>query len=167
MAGDIIGQPTVFTGISITSTPGSALTNTQTLAVLSIQGGSQLSLAPNSAMTAGSGSTIKADTVWVSNLSTGGFGVLGMSSTSSLVAPFVVQGSASSFTVVTWAQAVAGDQIFVTPGGTATVSSISSGLVCHSHCTLTGQVEFRLSNVSTLVQNQSTRTWVFTRIAPF
>ena len=92
---------------------------------------------------------------------------LTISSTSSLVAPFVVQGSASSFTIIVWPAARAGDQVFVTPGPTATVSSISSGLVAHSHCTQNGQVEFRLSNVSTLVQNQSTRTWYFTRISPF
>ena len=97
----------------------------------------------------------------------GGSVIPAISSTSSLVAAFVVQGSASSFTIITWAAAQANDIILVTPGTTTTVSSISSGLVPHSHCTQDGQIEFRLSNVSTLAQNQSTRSWFFTRISPF
>jgi hypothetical protein len=103
----------------------------------------------------------------VGSASNGGTNIPAISSTSSLVAPFVVQGSASSFTIIAWAAAKAYDIILVTPGTTATVSSISSGLVPHSHCTQDGQIEFRLSNVSTLAQNQSTRTWYFTRITPF
>lgn len=111
--------------------------------------------------------SVLANAVWASTLSVGGFNFpTAISSTSSLVAPFVVQGSASSFTIITWTAAQPGDQIFVTPLIGAAVSSISSGLVAHSHCTQAGQVEFRLSNVSTLVQNQSTRSWVFTRITP-
>jgi hypothetical protein len=105
--------------------------------------------------------------VSVSGVSYGGYTAPVISSTSSLVAPFVVQGSASSFTIITWAAANPGDIILVTPVIGATVSSMSSGLVAHSHCTQAGQVEFRLSNVSTLAQNQSTRSWYFTRIAPF
>lgn len=95
-----------------------------------------------------------------------GFNLPIMSSTSSLVAPFVVAGSASSFTIIVWAAVAPGDQVLVTPLVGAAVSSLSSGLVAHSHCTLAGQIEFRLSNVSTLVQNQSQRSWVFTRITP-
>jgi hypothetical protein len=110
--------------------------------------------------------TISAGTVWASTVSYGGFSQPVMSSTLSLVAPFVVQGSASSFTIITWAAATPGDHILVSPLIGGAVSSISSGLVAHSHCTLAGQIEFRLSNVSTLAQNQSTRTWVFTRITP-
>lgn len=91
------------------------------------------------------------------------FGTSG--STSSAMAAFVVQGSASSFTIVTWADAVRGDIILVSPAGGAAISSISSGLVPWSHCTLSGQVEFRLSNVSTLVQNQTAQTWNFARIS--
>lgn len=86
-------------------------------------------------------------------------------STSSSVAAFIVQGSASSFTVVTWADAIQGDVILVSPAGGAGVSSVSSGLLPWSHCTVSGQVEFRLSNVSTLVQNQTAQTWNFVRIS--
>lgn len=86
-------------------------------------------------------------------------------STSSAIAAFVVQGSASSFTVVTWADAVQGDVIIVSPAGGTGVSSVSSGLIPWSHCTLNGQVEFRLSNVSTLVQNQTAQTWNFVRLS--
>jgi hypothetical protein len=105
--------------------------------------------------------------VQASSFSVGGFTMPVISSTSSLVAPFVVQGSASSFTIITWAAAQPGDQILVTPVIGAAVSSLSSGLVAHSHCTQAGQIEFRLSNVSTLAQNQSTRSWYFTSIRPF
>lgn len=113
-----------------------------------------------------SAGTIQGNAIWASSFSLGGFNLPVMSSTSSLVAPFVVQGSASSFTIITWTAAQPGDQIIVTPAATTTVSSMSSGLVAHSHCTQAGQIEFRLSNVSTLAQNQSTRSWIFTRIAP-
>lgn len=105
--------------------------------------------------------------LWVgSAMSVSGFTQPVMSSISSTVAPFVVQGSASSFTIIVWAGVLPGDQILVTPLIGATVSSMSSGLVAHSHCTLAGQIEFRLSNVSTLAQNQSTRVWSFTKITP-
>ena len=101
------------------------------------------------------------------SIGTRGSAIPMISSISSLIAAFVVQPSASSFTVVVFSQVAPGDQILVTAGPTATVSSLSSGLVAHSHCTQAGQVEFRLSNVSTLAQNQSTRTWYFTAIRPF
>ncbi len=90
-----------------------------------------------------------------------------ISSLSSSVGVWVVQGSASSFTGIAWPAARVGDIILtgVLIGGGA--SSVSSGLVPWSHVTVAGQIEFRLSNVSTLVQNQSAQTWVFTRISPF
>lgn len=106
--------------------------------------------------------------LWGSGISIGGTGTLipAISSVSSKIGAFVVQPSSSSFTVVTWAAVKAGDQIMVTPFG-AGVSSVSSGLVVHSHCTQNGQIEVRLSNVSTLAQNQSSISWFFTRITPF
>ena len=73
-----------------------------------------------------------------------------ISSTSSSVGVWVVQGSASSFTVVTWSAVRRGDVIITSPNGGAGASSVSSGLVPWSHCTQDGQIEFRLSNVSTL-----------------
>lgn len=76
------------------------------------------------------------------------------SATSFLGVAMVVQGSASSFSVFVWSHAKRGDFLQVTPMG-AGVSSLSSGLVLHSHCTQDGQVEVRWSNVSTLAQNQS------------
>ncbi len=116
--------------------------------------------------------TLLAPALWAtSGLSVGSSSNTGtlipaISSTSSLVAAFVVQGSASSFTWIAWPAAKAGDQILTTPFGAA-ISSVSSGLVPWSHCTVAGQIEFRLSNVSTLAQNQSSITWYFTRIQPF
>lgn len=103
----------------------------------------------------------------IGNATAGGSLILAISSTSSKVAAFVVNGSSSSFTRVVWAAAQVGDIILTTVLGDAAVSSISSGLVPHSHCTQAGQIEFRLSNVSTLVQNQSSKTWNFVRITPF
>lgn len=103
----------------------------------------------------------------VGNSTAGGTLIPAISSTSSKVAAFVVQGSSSSFTRIVWAAAQPGDQILVTVQPDAAVSSLSSGLVLHSHCTQAGQVEFRVSNVSTLVQNQSSKTYYFTRISPF
>lgn len=110
--------------------------------------------------------------VWTSGLSVGnatagGTLIPAISSTSTKIAAFVVQPSASSFTVVTWAAAQPGDQIMVTIMPDAAVSSLSSGLVLHSHCTQAGQVEVRLSNVSTLAQNQSSKTYYLTRMSPF
>lgn len=90
-----------------------------------------------------------------------------ISSMSSLVGAFVVQGSASSFTGIAWPAAKIGDIILTGPFQSGAVSSVSSGLVPWSHVTVAGQIEFRLSNVSTLAQNQSAQTWVFTRITPF
>jgi hypothetical protein len=82
-----------------------------------------------------------------------------VSSSSFLVVAQVVQGSASSFTVATHAGVRKGDILVPNPLGGAGVSSISSGLVWTSHCTQDGQFEFRYSNVSTLVQNQSAQSF--------
>lgn len=84
-----------------------------------------------------------------------------------VVPAHVVQGSASSFTVLVWPAARAGDIILPTLLPNGAVSSLSSGLVMHSHCTVNGQVEFRYSNVSTLVQNQSAQTVGFLRFSAF
>ena len=117
--------------------------------------------------------SILANHVWASvvstpSLSVGGGSIPAISSTSALVPALVIQGSASTFTVLVWSAVQPGDQILNTLGaGHTTVSSLSSGLVAHSHCTLAGQLEFRISNVSTLVQNQSSKSWYFTLIRPF
>ena len=88
-----------------------------------------------------------------------------MSFTTCVVPAMVVQGSASTFTVFVWPAVRAGDFIMVTPDSNAGVSSISSGLVLHSHATINGQCELRISNVSTLVQNQSAQTIRWLRIS--
>lgn len=94
--------------------------------------------------------------------------VYAISATSFLMPAMVVNGSASTFTVLVWPAARPGDVVQVVPAGlSAAVSSLSSGLIAHSHCTLAGQVEIRLSNVSTLVQNQSSITWNIARWAFF
>lgn len=86
------------------------------------------------------------------------------STTSFNVVAQVVQGSASSFTVAVDAAVKKGDILIPNPFGGAGVSSISSGLVWTSHATQDGQFEFRYSNVSTLVQNQSAQTFALARI---
>ena len=78
----------------------------------------------------------------------------------------VVQGSASSFTILVWPAVKPLDGITVAPLGAA-ISSVSSGLVFHSHCTVAGQCEIRISNVSTLVQNQSAITLALYRFSAF
>lgn len=99
--------------------------------------------------------------LWASTISQRGLSYAGgMSLTSFLVVAQVVQGSASSFTVCATVTSVKkGDILLPNPLGGAGVSSISSGLVWTSHCTQDGQFEFRYSNVSTLVQNQSAQTF--------
>jgi len=103
----------------------------------------------------------------IGNATAGGSLIPAISSTSSRVAAFVVQGSSSSFTLVLWTGVQPGDIIITTPYGGTARSSMSSGLVAHSHCTQVNQFEFRLSNCSTLVQNQSSQSWAFVRISPF
>lgn len=117
--------------------------------------------------------SILGGTVWSnSGISVGSSGNTGslipaISSLSSSVGVWVVQGSASSFTGIAWPAAKVGDIILTGVLIGAGASSVSSGLVPWSHVTVAGQIEFRLSNCSTLVQNQSAQTWVFTRISPF
>lgn len=121
----------------------------------------------------GSATTISTATLFVSsgisigNATAAGSLIRGISSTSSLVAAFVVQPSASSFTRISWTGVQPGDQILTTIMPDAAQSSMSSGLVPWSHCTIAGFIEMRLSNVSTLAQNQSSKTYFFTRITPF
>ena len=103
----------------------------------------------------------------VGSAANGGTLIPAISSMSSLVGAFVVQGSASSFTGIAWPAAAIGDIILTGVFKSGAASSVSSGLVPWSHVTVAGQIEFRLSNVSTLVQNQSAQTWVFTRVTPF
>lgn len=106
--------------------------------------------------------------MWSSGISVGGGTLIPqISSMSSLVGAFIIQGSSSSFTGIAWTAAGIGDIVLCAPFQSGAASSVSSGLVPHSLVTVAGQIEFRLSNVSTLVQNQSAQTWVFTRIRPF
>jgi hypothetical protein len=104
--------------------------------------------------------TIIGNAIWASSLSLGGSNFpVSISATSFLVVAQVVQGSASTFTVGVSALVKKGDILCISPFGGAGVSSISSGLVYHSHSTQDGQFEFRYSNVSTLVQNQSAQSF--------
>ena len=106
--------------------------------------------------------------LWASSLSLGGAPLVGFSRLSVLIPAHVVQGSASSFTVGVWTGLVLGDVIITSPAaGDGTASSLSSGLVAHSHCTATGRYEFRYSNVSTLAQEQSAKSFNLVAIRPF
>lgn len=108
------------------------------------------------------GGELLASRVVASTISVGGADLPagGISTSAFLVVAQVVQGSASSFTVCGTVTSVKkGDIMVISPLGGAGVSSISSGLVYHSHCTQDGQFEFRYSNVSTLAQNQSAQTF--------
>src|SRR4051812_228742 len=58
MAGDIIGVPTTFTGLSITSTPGSAQTYPAAIPVLAVAGGSQVTISSNVSIILGSVTTL-------------------------------------------------------------------------------------------------------------
>lgn len=118
-----------------------------------------------------SSNTAIAGATWTSRLSVGGnsgytgTAVQAISTTSTAMPAMVVQGSASSFTIFVWPAVRANDWVGVTVGTGGGVSSLSSGLVFHSHCTQSGQCEVRISNVSTLVQNQSAQTLHFYRIS--
>lgn len=90
----------------------------------------------------------------------------GQSATSFAGVAMTVQGSASSFSVFVWPAVRRGDFISIAPVG-AGVSSLSSGLVLHSHCTQNGQCEVRWSNVSTLAQAQSAITYFIARLSFF
>ena len=78
-----------------------------------------------------------------------------------------VNGSASTFTILVWPAARQGDGVITTVGTGVGISSLSSGIVIHSHCTVAGQVEIRLSNVSTLIQQQSAQTLFLYRFSAF
>lgn len=109
-----------------------------------------------------SSGTVIAPAIWASQVSFAGAPLPSaqISTTSFLVVAQVVQGSASTFTVCTTVGTVKkGDILIPNPLGGAGVSSISSGLVWTSHATQDGQFEFRYSNVSTLVQNQSAQSF--------
>jgi hypothetical protein len=56
MAGDILGPPTVLTGLSITSTLASA--QTVALPILALAGGSQITMASGTSLIVGSGATV-------------------------------------------------------------------------------------------------------------
>ena len=115
-----------------------------------------------------SSGSVLANTVWASSLSMGGANFpVSISVTSFLVVAQVVQGSASTFTVGVSSLVKKGDILCISPFGGAGVSSISSGLVYHSHSTQDGQFEFRYSNVSTLAQNQSAQTFNMAIIRAF
>ena len=118
-----------------------------------------------------SAGTTKSADVWTSRLSVGGSSsaytgtqMLAFSYISTLGVAMVVQGSASSETIFVWPAVRPGDWIGVTVGTGVGISSLSSGLVYHSHCTVAGQCNVRISNVSTLVQNQTAQTLSFYRI---
>lgn len=118
--------------------------------------------------------TIQGNAIWGSTASFGATPVIAgvvtpsFATTEMLVPAHTVQGSASSFTVGVWSAVLPGDIVLPSIGsGNAGVSSLSSGLVMHSHVTIGGQFEFRYSNVSTLAQAQSAQSIVFLRIRPF
>ena len=80
----------------------------------------------------------------------------------------VVQGSASSFTILVWPAARLGDGFITTCyDRVAGVSSLSSGIILHSHCTQNGQIEVRLSNVSTLAATMSAKSLYVYRFSAF
>lgn len=94
--------------------------------------------------------------------------MLAFSFVSALMPIHVIQGSASSFTLLVWPAARLGDGFITTCyDRVAGVSSLSSGLVLHSHCTQAGQIEVRLSNVSTLPATMSAKSLFVYRISAF
>lgn len=132
---------------------------------ISLNGDNSAQLAASRVSSSGS---ILANAGWFSSLSLGGANLpLQISTTSFIVQIQLVQGSASSFTIATLATVKKGDILIPCLQGGAGVSSLSSGLVYTSHCTQDGQFEFRYSNVSTLVQNQSAQTFNLAIIRAF
>ena len=111
------------------------------------------------------GTSTFSGTITVASSGYTGTAINAMSFTTCAMPAHVVQGSASSFTVFVWPAVRIGDFILVCPDNNPGQSSLSSGLVLHSHCTLAGQCELRISNVSTLVQNQSAQTLRWLRIS--
>jgi hypothetical protein len=119
-----------------------------------------------------SAGTVKSADVWTSRLSVGGSSsaytgtaMLAFSYISTLGTIMLVNGSSSSETIFVWPAVRPGDWIGVTVGTGVGISSLSSGLVYHSHCTVAGQCEVRISNASTLIQNQTAQTLSFYRIS--
>lgn len=168
MAGELSGGTTNLSNLSVGGTDANSA------AFGTIWAGSAIS-APSvnvgSILTASrvsSSATIQGNAIWASSFSVGGGQIVGFSTLSVLIPAQVVQGSASSFTVGVWSGLQLGDVIITSvAAGDGTASSLSSGLVPHSHVTATGRYEFRYSNVSTLVQNQSAKSFNLVAIRPF
>lgn len=112
-------------------------------------------------------STITLGSLTVSNSGYTGTPLQAFSATSFLGVLMTVQGSASSFSIFQWKSARSGDAIQIVPFGSGGVSSLSSGIVLHSHSTQDGQVEVRWSNCSTLAQLQSAITYYIYRWSAF
>lgn len=146
-------------------------TDTTVLSNLSLTGdlkASSLSASIGTTSRLSSNVSILGNAIWASSFSAGGGQIVGFSTLSVKIPAQVVQGSASSFTVGVWAGLQLGDVIITSvAAGDGTASSLSSGLVAHSHATANGRYEFRYSNVSTLVQEQSAKSFNLVAIRPF
>lgn len=129
---------------------------TLVLSTLSMVGSAKLGATTNGASTFSGAVTVAASGYT-------GTALQAFSMTTCVMPVMTVQGSASSFTIFVWPAVRVGDAIQVSLGNNPGVSSLSSGLVLHSHCTQNGQCELRISNVSTLVQIQSAQTLVWYR----
>ena len=152
MAGYISDQTTVLSNLSLTGTLKS----------------STVSGSAGQFSTVSSSASIHGNAIWASSFSAGGGQIVGFSTLSVKIPAHVVQGSASSFTVGVWAGLVLGDVIITSVAASdGAASSLSSGLVAHSHVTATGRYEFRYSNVSTLEQAQSAKSFNLVAIRPF
>ena len=149
---------------------------TTVLSNLSLTGGllasdfsvSALSTSVLTASRVTSATSILGNAIWASSFSAGGGQIVGFSTLSVRIPAHVVQGSASSFTVGVWSGLLLGDVIITTVAASdGAASSLSSGLVPHSHVTANGRYEFRYSNVSTLEQAQSAKSFNLVAIRPF
>lgn len=174
---------TNFSNVSIDGTPGqlrasrvsssgSILANEVWASVLSAPAlgatFSNLSASQVSASRITSNVSLLGNAGWFSSLSLGGGQIIGFSTLSVKIPIQVVQPSASSFTVGVWSGLQLGDVIITTVAADdGTASSLSSGLVYHSHVTASGRYEFRYSNVSTLAQTQSAKSFNLVAIRPF
>ena len=167
---------TVFSNISLNGSAASLAAGTISASFISASNFSSTGSVTATGVIRGSAvsstGTVKSNTVWASRLSIGGSSsaytgteMLAFSYISTLGVAMVVQGSASSETIFVWPAVRPGDWIGVTVGTGPGISSLSSGLVYHSHCTVAGQCNLRISNVSTLVQNQTAQTLSFYRIS--
>lgn len=152
MAGYLSDGTTVLSNLSLT---GQLLT-------------SQVSSSILTASRVSSNVSILGNAIWASSFSAGGGQIIGFSTLSVKIPAHVVQGSASSFTVGVWAGLQLGDVIITSVAANdGTASSLSSGLIAHSHATASGRYEFRYSNVSTLEQAQSAKSFNLVAIRPF